>query len=408
MSLWNRNFSIVTIGSFISALGGSITGVVFGILIYQETQSPLILALFFVANILPRVITSFLVGPYIDRHSRKKIIVTIDYFYTGLFLIMGIVLHTGFFSVVVFTAIGALFGVIDTFYQTAFMSLFQEVITPGNHSRAYSISSLLWPIAAAIMAPVAAYMIDNFEFGVSYLMYFNAALFLVTATIELFINAKETLNQKQVVGRQFVADFKEAILYYKKERGILAITILFVAFQYVYAAQDLLRMPFFVSSATYTLQHYSFLITASAIGRVMGGLIHYTFKYPAKKKFLIAVSVYLAVEFLGATQLYMPYFLMVATGFIVGLLSVAAFNIRKRATQTYIPGEMRGRINSTQNLLWSFGGIIGALVTGLIAEYTALDYRLIMAGAAVVSISAILLIPLRMSGEFKKIYNVDV
>jgi len=44
----------------------------------------------------------------------------------------------------------------------------------------------------------------------------------------------------------------------------------------------------------------------------------------------------------------------------------------------------------------------------LIAEYTALDYRLIMAGAAVVSISAILLIPLKMSGEFKKIYNVDV
>jgi len=99
---------------------------------------------------------------------------------------------------------------------------------------------------------------------------------------------------------------------------------------------------------------------------------------------------------------------MVATGFIVGLLSVTSFNIRMSATQTYIPGEMRGRINSTQNLLWSFGGIIGALVTGLIAEYTALDYRLIMAGAAVVSISAILLIPLKMSGEFKKIYNVDV
>lgn len=408
MPLWNRNFAIVTIGSFISALGGSITGIVFGILIYQETQSPLILSLFFVANILPRVITSFLVGPFIDRHSRKKIIVIIDYFYTCLFLILGLVLHTGFFNVIVFTAVGALFGVIDTFYQTAFMSLFQEVITPGNHSKAYSIASLLWPIAAAIMAPVAAYMIDNFEFGVAYLMYFNTFLFGVTATIEIFINAQETLNQKQVEGRQFVADFKEAMHYYKKEKGILAITILFVAFQVVYAAQDLLRMPFFVSSDTFTLQHYSYLITAGAIGRIVGGLVHYTFKYPTKKKFAIAVSVYLMVELLGATQLYMPYFLMIVTGFIVGLLSVTSFNIRMSATQTYIPGEMRGRINSTQNLLWSFGSIIGALATGLVAEYTNLDYRLIMAGAAIVSVTAVFLIPLRMSGEFKKIYNVDV
>jgi hypothetical protein len=288
------------------------------------------------------------------------------------------------------------------------MSLFPEVISEGNHSRAYSISSLLWPIAAAIMAPVAAYMIDNYEFGVAYLMFFNTFLFGLTASIEVFINAKETLNRKVVEGKQFIVDFKEAIHYYKKEKGILAITILFIAFQFVYSAQDLLRMPFFVSSSTYTLQHYSFLITASAIGRVVGGIIHYIFKYPVKKKFMIAVFVYLTVEILGASQLYMPYVLMIITGFIVGMLSVTSFNIRMSATQTYIPGEMRGRINATQSLLWSFGSIIGAIVTGLVAEFTQFDYRLIMAGAAIVSISAILLIPMRMSGEFKRIYNVDV
>ncbi|MDD5293079.1 MAG: MFS transporter, partial [Candidatus Izemoplasmatales bacterium] len=167
MKLWNRNFSIVTIGSFISAFGSAAAGIAFGILIYKETGSPLTLALFTIANIIPRVVTNFIVGPFVDRHSRKKIIVTIDFFCAFLFAIISIILFQGYFNVLVFTIVAAGFGVIDTLYQVAFMSLFPEVISPGLHSKAYSISSLIWPISAAVMAPVAAYFIENFVHGVA-------------------------------------------------------------------------------------------------------------------------------------------------------------------------------------------------------------------------------------------------
>jgi MFS family permease len=158
----------------------------------------------------------------------------------------------------------------------------------------------------------------------------------------------------------------------------------------------------------YTIQHFSFIITASSIGRILGGIIHYTFKYPPHKRYLIAVCVYFTVEILSASMLYMPYVVMVTFSFIVGLLSVTSFNIRMTATQVYIPTQLRGRVNSTQNLLWNIGAIIGALATGLIAEYTTLDYRLIMLLLATVSISAIILVPVRMHHEFKKIYNADI
>ena len=45
---------------------------------------------------------------------------------------------------------------------------------------------------------------------------------------------------------------------------------------------------------------------------------------------------------------------------------------------------------------------------GAIAEYSSLDYRLIMLFAAFVSLTAIIFIPLRMKDEFKKIYNADI
>lgn len=408
MKLWTKNFSIVAIGSFISALGSASAGIGFGILIYTETKSPLNLAIFTIANIIPRVITNFLVGPFVDRNSRKKIIVTIDYIYMALFSIIALVLFQGYFNVLVFTLVGSVFAILDTLYQTAFMSLFPEVISEGNHSKAYSISSLIWPISAAIMAPIAAYFIENFTFGVAILMSFNAITFLVTATIELGIRLEEKLNTKKTTRLQFIEDIKEGIKYYKVEKGILGIGILFSAFAFVYAAQDLLRMPYFVNSETLTLQHFSFIISAGAIGRMVGGVIHYAFKYPASKKFLIAVSVYITVEILSGTMLFMPYPVMIAFSFIVGLLSVTSFNIRMTATQLYIPSHMRGRINSTQTLLWNIGTILGCLIIGVIATYSTIDYRLILLGVTSVSLGAVFLIPIRMKEEFKKIYNRDV
>lgn len=361
-----------------------------------------------VANIVPRVITGFIARPYIDRHSRRKAIYRLDYLSSVLFVLISAILFMGYFDVLVFTLLAGFFGIIDTIYQLAFMSMFPEVITKGNHSKAYSLSSLIWPLSAALMAPIAAFMIDNFVFGVALLMGFNALTHFFAASVETTIKLDEKLNQKEVVGFKFIHNLKEGFGYYKFEKGIYGIAILFAAFSYVYASHDLLRMPYFVSSSVYTLQHFSFLITASSIGRIVGGIIHYTFRYPPKMRFIIAVFVYFAVELLSATMLCMPYLVMLSVSFIIGLLSVTSFNIRMTATQVYIPTEIRGRVNSSQKLLWNIGAILGALITGIIAEYTVLDYRFIMLLMSLVSLVTIVLVPVRMHQEFKKIYNAEV
>ncbi|PAT02260.1 hypothetical protein CI105_02645 [Candidatus Izimaplasma bacterium ZiA1] len=410
MRLWNRNFTILVIGSFISALGSAAAGLGFGFLVFKETGSPLSLALITVASILPRVVTNFVIGPFIDRNSRKKIVVSLDFFYAILFAVIGVILFSGFFSVLLFTLLAAFFGILDTVYQTAFMSMFPEVIPKGFHSKAYSLSSLIWPLSAAVMAPIAAFMIETFTYGIGIIMLFNAVTFLITASMESTIIIKEKLNEKRIKEDEpaFVTDMKEGINYHKKEKGILGIGLLFMAFSFVYASQDLLRMPYFVNSDMYTLVHFSYIVSAGAAGRIAGGIIHYIIKYPPHKRFMIAIIVYFSVEVLGASMLYMPYFIMIIISFLIGILSVTSFNIRMSATQIYIPGEMRGRVNSIQQLLWNLGAILGALVIGSIAEFTSIDYREIILFTSIVSLSAIVLIPLRMRNEFKNIYNKDV
>ena len=406
--LWNKNFTILTIGTFVSALGSSVANIALGILIYIETKSPLILAIFTIVNIVPRMIANFLVGPFVDRHSRVKTIYMIDFFYFVFFLFLSVVLFNGYFNVLTFMIIGGALGVIDTVYQIAYMSLFPEVITGKNHSQAYSISSLIWPISAAVMAPIAAYFIENFTYGVAILMLFNAVTFIVTAIMETTIKVEEDLNTSEPVRFKFIIDLKEGFKYYKKERGILGIALLFMVFSCVYAISGLLRMPYFIEHNTYTIQHFSYLVTAGAIGRVVGGIIHYTFKIPKNLKYIIAISVYFIVEILGAVTLLSPYYLMIIFSFIIGLFSVTSFNIRMSATQTYVQSSIRGRVNSVFQLLWNLGAIIGTIGAGLAAEYTNIGYEWIIFAAAGLSIPAILLIPVRMRKDFENIYNVDL
>ncbi len=405
--LWNRNFTILTLGSFISALGSACAGIGFGFLVYRETGSPLTLALFTVANIVPRMITAFLAGPFVDRHSRAKIIYTLDFISATSFTIVAVLLFTGFFNVVVFTALAALFGIIDTIYQLAFMSLFPDTIPDGQFSKAYSLSSLIWPLTAAVMSPIAAYMIDTYVHGIAILMAFNAATYLVAALFETTMRITEKLNDKPIARFQFVADMREGFRYYRTEKGLLGIGLLFMFFSIAWAAHDMLVMPWFVNHATFTLQHYSFLITANSVGRIVGGIAHYTFTYPAKKRLLIAVTVYFSIEVLSASMLFMPYAVMVAMSLVSGLLAVTSFNIRMSATQAYLPPAMRGRINSAQGLLSNIGTIAGCLAVGVIAQYSGLNYRIILLCVAAVSISAIFLFPIRMRKAFRAIYNAE-
>jgi MFS family permease len=243
---------------------------------------------------------------------------------------------------------------------------------------------------------------------VAILMVFNAVTFFITASLETTIKAEEELNTSEPVRFKFLIDLREGFRYYKKERGILGIALLFMFFSCVYAVSDLLRMPFFVENSLYTIQHFSYLISAGAIGRIMGGILHYRIRIPKDKKYIIAITVYFSVEILSAITLLSPYFVMIIFSFIIGLLSVTSFNIRMSAVQTYVPSSIRGRVNAVFSLLWSIGGIIGLIAAGLIAEYTNIGYQWIILGGAGLTIPAILLIPVRMKKDFENIYNVDL
>ena len=92
VSLWSKNFTIITVGSLISMLGSAVAGWAMGLLVYAETENSVAFAAFMVLYSLPRILLPLFVGPYLDRFSRRKVIYTLDFVSAGLYVILFFIL----------------------------------------------------------------------------------------------------------------------------------------------------------------------------------------------------------------------------------------------------------------------------------------------------------------------------
>ena len=78
-TLWTKNFTIITLGTVISAIGGVAMGFALSFVVFDNTGSTLMMALFAAASSLPGIILPVLLSPYLDNFRRKPVIVGLDY-----------------------------------------------------------------------------------------------------------------------------------------------------------------------------------------------------------------------------------------------------------------------------------------------------------------------------------------
>lgn len=415
--LWTRDFTIITLGSVVSMVGAALSGFALSIMVLDYTGSTFLYVLFNVCYQLPMLVCPLLAGPYLDRMSRKKVIYGLDFLSSGLYLTLFLLLRTGWFSYPILLLGCILIGGIDGVYMVAYDSFYPNLITEGNYSKAYSVSSMLWPLAA-MTTPVAALIYDQFG-SVTPLFAFNALCFFVAACFERTIRYQETHMEQARTGEgistlaRFRRDFKDGVTYIIGERGLLVITLYFMVSNFAGMGSSTLHLPFFRNNAALfafwpvaAVTLYTIVSNCAVVGRFLGGVVHYRIKLPREKKFSIAWAVYLIIGALDAMILYFPIPLMAIAFFIMGLLGVTSYNIRIAATQTYIPDTKRARFNSVFTMLNSVGTIGGSLTAGCLAEFIPERTAVVLFG--LVEMAGVFLIMLPGREAVKAIYNREV
>ena len=403
--LWDRNFTIITIGTIISAIGSVGLSFALSIVVYNNTSSIMLTGIYNAVTIIPQVLFPVLVAPYIDRISRKKIIVFLDYLLGAVYTVFGVYLISADFNYYLFIVVGFIASTIGVIYSLAYNSLFPDLIPEGFAQKGYSVSVLIYPIIAASFTPIAAIVYESV--GIEILFIIEGVLLLICASVELFIKYEEgnRITDKYKL-QEYFTDIKEGVLYLKKEKGILFIYLYMAVTIFASQGVSLLLVPFFQSHMVYNTTHYSLLLSAETIGRTVGGALHYMIKIPVGKRYAIASKVYIIYDVLDGVLMFVAFPIMIIMRFVEGFLGVNSANIRESSVQSYIPKEKRARVNSFFQLLVFGGMFLANLVAGVLGEIFSLPIAGAVFGCCGV-IGALILI-CKNKTEISKIYNRDI
>ena len=278
--LWTRNFTIITIGSAVSLFGTVISGFASGLMILDFTESVFLFSLFMIATTIPSIIVPTIVGPLLDKFSRRRTIFMLDFTSAAIYMTFGIILSRGSITYPLLLLGCITLGCINATYRVAFESLYPMLVTEGNMSKAYSISSTLDSLIM-VVTPVSVFLYHNI--GIAKLYMVDAVFFFVAALFEMQVKVDENYTKKKEEHfglKQYKETFIEGMQYLWSEKGLFFIAVYFFFLNLDGGAGQVVGLPYFRERFTNGDYIFIFIQGASVLGRVIAGAFHYKNKIP--------------------------------------------------------------------------------------------------------------------------------
>ncbi len=405
--LWTRDFTIITLGTVVSMLGSALSWFALDLMVLDTTGSTFLFAVYSMVFMLPNALAPVLVGPFLDRFSRKRTIYTLDFITAGLFAVLAAVTAAGKFSFWILALANFAMGAISGIYNVAYDSFYPLLISEGNYQKAYSVASTLETLSL-VMVPFSAFIYKTT--GILPLLCVNALTFFTAAVMETQIRTEERYiglrredPDKSSGVRGFASDFRDGIAYLWSEKGLLAITVYFLFSSLTGGMTQVVTLPYF--RKTFSDGEYVYMLVwgMSSLARFIGGLIHYRLQLPEKARFGIAMTVYVSICVLEGSYLFTPVWCMMILCFLSGALGVTSYNIRLSSTQKYVPDEKKGRFNGAFNTLSTVGMLLGQGAAGWMS--LRLGERTIVVAANALCLAAAIVFIGGRRREVAEIYN---
>lgn len=388
-TLWTRNFTCITLATFLSIIGGEVMTVPLSLLVFEQTQSTLLSSIIFICGILPDVLLSVLVAPFIDKGNKKRWIVGLDALMVVIYLVMGFWIANYTFQFIVYAILSLIVGTISVFYRLAYNAWYPSLIPVGLEQKGFAISGTIYPLVIIVMAPVATFLYEHTSMRNLFLLV--AAITSVSILIESQVKEPKRAADEAVRSgytlRQYGQDIGEGFSYIKKEKGIRNIYTYMSISGGVAEGTTIAVQAYYQTNPILSVSMLGFLKSAEMVGRVISGFIQYHINIPPKKRYGLTKFVYMVYDISDMILLFLPFPLMLANRFICGGLGNASATLRETAVQSYLPENMRARINALFNSIFSIGGILFQILAGVLGEI--LPYRIVIVIMGLISLLAV-------------------
>ena len=359
----NRGFRLLALATFASGLGTWIAVIALSVDVYDRTGSATWVSALLVADFLPSVAIGVLMGPLIDRLSRRRIMILADLARLGIFAALP---FTDSAAAIVVLAAAA--GFATGFFRPASYAGLPNLVSaeelPAANSLLRAGEYLSWTIGTALGGVIVAAAGPDVAYWINSATFLVSALFIVQIAADRFqVGAAESRGYWRDIGDGFSIVFRSRILL----AVFCAWNLVMLGNAGINVAEIVLAKVDFASGNVSGDVAFGLLWAASGLGLLLGSL--YAPRWLEVRGIVLVYTAALALMGFGALATAVSPSVWVALPAMVlgGAGNGAAVVYNSLLVQRGAPDEYRGRaftvIMSTNFALLGLGMIVAGPLT---------------------------------------------
>lgn len=388
---WKKKYFTMLAGQSISLITSGILQMSIIFYLTAKTNSAMVLSIATLMGFLPQAVIGPFAGTFVDRHSRKGVMIGADLMIaaTGGFLAVVSI----FMELPIWLIMLVLFvrSIGNAFHSPASSAVTPLMVPQDQLTKCAGYNQTMQAAVSLISPAAAAFLYSVWSLSTIILLDIIGAVLACSVVAVLSIpNPPICPGESQ---NSFFRDMKEGYFELKKNKGLFALLWIGTAYMFFFmpisALYPLMSMGYFRGTPT----HASIAEIAFAGGMLAGGILLSVWGGFKNRIFSIGLSVLvmgvsIAISGLLPTN---AFFIFVICCTVMGLTS-PFYGVQNALFQEQLPPEYLGRVFSLLGSVMSFAMPLGLLCSGIFAELIGVEKWFLLCGIGIIAVAVLVFV----------------
>ncbi|MED1410680.1 MULTISPECIES: MFS transporter [Bacillus] len=385
--LKNRSFFFMWIGSAISELGGAFGTLCNSILVYDLTGSKTALSSMWLLYFIPSLILQLISGPFIDKWSRKWIMIFSQWTRASVFLLPLVMLFTNNIEVWHVYVVQIIVGFITPLYTPASQAITPSIVSKEQLQNANAYIDGMTRLMM-FLAPVLGGIVIKF-IGIKLTILFVCVCLFISGGLLLFIKEKMV---KQELRKTWLEQFLHGFTYFFTKPVIVWLGVFLAFVQFGVGVTMVTNLPYIKDELSAGYAEYGYFMAGFPLGYVVGSMLVGKVKYRSRRLLMLGG---LFVGGLTYISLGLNNSILIAIVIeVIAGICISFFNVHNTTIcQQTVPNNMIGKVFSVRLFLIRSAMPLGVFLGGILSEMWGIRtlYYIIGALICITSLIGILL-----------------
>lgn len=380
---WKKNFIIIWTGQAFSQFSSTVLQFAIVWFLTDKTGSALVLSAAMLMGFLPQAILGPIIGVFIDRYNRKKIMIISDLLISAASFIMVIaglmgVLSTGLIMMVLLVrSIGA------SFHNPCLQAVTPQIVPVDQLTKCSGYSQALESVTQILSPVFAAVLYQSWSLsGIVFLDVIGALIAVFTLSISVIPKLEHNKDCEKI---QVLREAKEGFTILRTKRGMLGLVLIGSLYTFAMmptsALFPLMSMSYFNGTST----HASAVEVIFSIGMLIGSVILSKWGGTKNRIYTITGSFLLMSFTLFISGILPPggFVVFAVCSCLMGISGPFYWGMYTPILQSRFEARYLGRVMSLSSSIRIISGPIGLAVSGIFAERFGVENWFLISGVIV-------------------------